>query len=141
MNMPARLSDSDDINSYILAVGERARTASRLIGRAETAAKNHALAAIAAELKARADFLIEENGRDLEAGINLFGSYLLPREVSKDPAAANPVIDEFPDDAVDITTNQPAAGALGFQTNNPGYPGWKSTGYMLGAAATFRIAR
>ena len=49
--------------------------------------------------------------------------------------------DEFPDDAVDITTNLPAAGAIGFQTNNPGYPGWKSTGYMLGAAATFRIAR
>nr|WP_045224851.1 glutamate-5-semialdehyde dehydrogenase [Methyloterricola oryzae] len=66
--MPARFSDSDDINSYILAVGERARTASRLIGRAETAAKNRALAAIAAELEARADFLIEENGRDLEAG-------------------------------------------------------------------------
>lgn len=68
MNMPARFSDSDDINSYILAVGERARTASRLIGRAETAAKNRALAAIAAELEARADFLSEENGRDLEAG-------------------------------------------------------------------------
>ncbi len=80
-------------------------------------------------------------GRDLEAGVNLFGSVFLPREVTKDPAAANPVIDEFPDDAVDLTSNQPAAGALGFQTNNPGYPGWKSTGYMVGAAATFRIAR
>lgn len=68
MNMPARFSDSDNITSYILAVGERARSASRLIGRAETAAKNRALAAIAAELEARADFLIEENRRDLEAG-------------------------------------------------------------------------
>jgi len=80
-------------------------------------------------------------GRDLEAGINLFGSYFLPREVTKDPGAANPVRDEFPDDAVDLGTGLPAEGAIGLQTNNPGYPGWKSTGYMLGAGATFRIAR
>ena len=80
-------------------------------------------------------------GRDLEAGVTLFGSYFLPREVSKDPNAAHPVIDEFPDNATDIRTGLPAAGAAGLQTNNPGYPGWKSTGYMLGAGATFRIAR
>jgi len=80
-------------------------------------------------------------GRDLEAGITLFGSYFLPREVSKDPGAAHPIIDEFPDDATDIRTGLPAVGAAGLQTNNPGYPGWKSTGYMVGAGATFRIAR
>jgi hypothetical protein len=77
-------------------------------------------------------------GRDLEAGVTLFGSYFLPREVTKDPSA---VLDEFPDDAVDLRTGLPAAGAAGLQTNNPGYPGWKSTGYMVGAGATFRIAR
>ena len=80
-------------------------------------------------------------GRDLEAGITLFGSYFLPRSVTKDPNAAHPVLDELPDNAIDHTTNLPAAGAAGLQTNNPGYPGWKSTGYMLGAGATFRIAR
>ncbi|MBN2573853.1 MAG: hypothetical protein JXP73_04745 [Deltaproteobacteria bacterium] len=80
-------------------------------------------------------------GRDLEAGLSLFGAYFLPREVTKDPFAQNPVVDEFPDDAVDLTTNLPADGALGLQTNNPGYPGWKSTGYMVGAGFTFRIAR
>jgi long-chain fatty acid transport protein len=80
-------------------------------------------------------------GRDLEAGITLFGSYFLPREVSKDANAAHPVIDEFPDSATDIRTGLPAEGAAGLQTNNPGYPGWKSTGYMVGAGATFRIAR
>jgi long-chain fatty acid transport protein len=78
-------------------------------------------------------------GRDLEAGITLFGAYLLPRSVTKDPNATHPVLDEVPDDAIDTTTNAPAG--LGLQTNNPGYPGWKSTGYMLGAGATFRIAR
>ena len=80
-------------------------------------------------------------GRDLEAGVTVFGSYFIPREVTKDPNAANPVLDEFPDNSIDIRTGLPAAGAAGLQTNNPGYPGWKSTGYMVGAGATFRIAR
>ena len=77
-------------------------------------------------------------GKDLEAGITVFGSYFLPREVSKDP---NLVLDEYPDTAVDIRTGLQAPGTANLQTNNPGYPGWKSTGYMLGAGATFRIAR
>ena len=80
-------------------------------------------------------------GRDLEAGVTLFASYFLPRDVTKDPNAPNPVVDEYPDGATNLLTGQPAAGSAGLQTNNPGYPGWKSTGYMLGAGATFRIAR
>ena len=80
-------------------------------------------------------------GRDLEAGVTLFGSYFLPRDVTKDPNAAHPVLDEYPDNAVDLRTGLPITDAAGLQTNNPGYPGWKSTGYMLGAGATFRIAR
>jgi hypothetical protein len=67
-------------------------------------------------------------GKELEAGITLFGSWFVPRETTKDPNAAHPVVDEDP-----FTP--------GLQTNNPGYPGWKSTGYMLGAGATFRISR
>jgi hypothetical protein len=78
-------------------------------------------------------------GRDLEAGITLFGAYLLPREVTKDPNAAHPVLDEFPDAAT--TGGLPEPTAAGLQTNNPGYPGWKSTGFMIGAGVTFRIAR
>ena len=80
-------------------------------------------------------------GRDLAAGITLYGSYFLPREVTKDPNAAHPVVDEFPDDAKNPVTGLPPTDAAGFQTNNPGYPGWKSAGYMLGVGATFRIAR
>ncbi len=80
-------------------------------------------------------------GRDLEAGITLFGAYLLPREVTKDPNAAHPVLDEYPDTATDSKTGLPDPAAAGLQTNNPGYPGWKSTGYMVGVGATFRIAR
>jgi hypothetical protein len=80
-------------------------------------------------------------GKELEAGVTLFGSLFLPREVSKNANAAHPVLDEFPDDAKDLLTGQIASGSAGLQTNNPGYPGWKSTGFMVGAGATFRIAR
>ncbi len=80
-------------------------------------------------------------GKDLEAGISVFGSLFLPRDVTKDPNAANPVVDEHPDTAIDLRTGLAAEGTAGLQTNNPGYPGWKSTGYMVGAGATFRIAR
>jgi len=57
-----------DIKAYMLTVGENARAASRLIGRADTAAKNRALSAIAAALEAGAEELIAENAKDLEAG-------------------------------------------------------------------------
>jgi len=56
------------MNNTIRNLGLKARTASRLIGRAETAAKNAALLAIAASLEASAARLIEDNRKDLEAG-------------------------------------------------------------------------
>ncbi|MCX7112426.1 MAG: glutamate-5-semialdehyde dehydrogenase [Proteobacteria bacterium] len=57
-----------DVKTYMLAVGEKARSTSRLIGRAETAAKNRALLAIANRLEAGTDALVSENAKDLEAG-------------------------------------------------------------------------
>ena len=60
--------ESSGIQAAIHAVGRRARLASPLIGRAETAAKNAALLAIAAELERRAAQLMVENRKDLEAG-------------------------------------------------------------------------
>jgi len=56
------------MNNTIRNLGLKARTASRLIGRAETAAKNAALLAIAASLEVNAARLIEDNRKDLEAG-------------------------------------------------------------------------
>ncbi len=57
-----------DVAAYMRQVGERARSASRLLARAETAAKNDALLAIAADLDAcRAD-LMAANQQDLAAG-------------------------------------------------------------------------
>lgn len=80
-------------------------------------------------------------GRELEAGLTLFASYFVPRSVDKNMNARNPVVDELPDGEPDLRTNLPAEGSLGLQTNNPGYPGWKSTGCMVGVGASFRIAR
>jgi len=60
--------ESSGIPAAIHAVGRRARLASPLIGRAETAAKNAALLAIAAELEGRSAHLMDENRKDLEAG-------------------------------------------------------------------------
>jgi glutamate-5-semialdehyde dehydrogenase len=57
-----------DVAAYMRQVGERARAASRLLARAETAAKNDALLAIATDLDARRADLMIANRQDLEAG-------------------------------------------------------------------------
>ncbi len=57
-----------EIKEYMHSVGEQARATSRLMGRADTAAKNRALLAIANRLEADAQALISENAKDLEVG-------------------------------------------------------------------------
>ena len=57
-----------DVKAYMKGVGDRARAAARDIGRAETAAKNAALNAVANQIDARAQTLKQENAKDLEAG-------------------------------------------------------------------------
>jgi glutamate-5-semialdehyde dehydrogenase len=59
---------AESIQSYIRRVGDNARAAARDMGRAETAAKNAALIAIAEALEAGAASLIAENRKDLDAG-------------------------------------------------------------------------
>jgi len=59
---------SGDIAAYMRDLGERARVASRVLARADTTAKNRALAAIAADIDRRRDALAEANHSDLEAG-------------------------------------------------------------------------
>ncbi len=57
-----------DIAAYMSDLGARARTASRALARASTGRKNDALAAIAAELDASRDTLMDQNSKDLRAG-------------------------------------------------------------------------
>ena len=57
-----------DIAAYMRELGERARAASRELARADTAAKNQALSAIAVDIDRRRNALTEANRQDLQAG-------------------------------------------------------------------------
>ena len=56
-----------EVKTYMIAIGEKARTASRLVGRADTAVKNRALVNIAKRLEADEQALVTENAKDLAA--------------------------------------------------------------------------
>ncbi|MCP5159851.1 MAG: glutamate-5-semialdehyde dehydrogenase [Gammaproteobacteria bacterium] len=56
------------VDDYMIAVGQRARAASRSVGRAETRTKDAALLAIAEALAAAESRLLVENRQDMEAG-------------------------------------------------------------------------
>ena len=57
-----------DIKDYMQGLGLQARAAGRVISRADTGKKNHALLAIAEALDKKQTFLIAENQKDLAAG-------------------------------------------------------------------------
>ncbi|MCU0806665.1 MAG: glutamate-5-semialdehyde dehydrogenase [Candidatus Contendobacter sp.] len=59
---------ADAMNQYMTGIGQRARTASRIVGRAETRVKDAALLAIAAALETAEQQLLAENRKDMEAG-------------------------------------------------------------------------
>ncbi len=49
------------------------------------------------------------------------------------------VLDEWPDDTIDITTGELIPEAQGLQTNNPGWPGFGSKGKLLGAGLSISL--
>jgi glutamate-5-semialdehyde dehydrogenase len=57
-----------DIPAYMCGVGQRARTAARLLARAETAAKDAALNAMAVAVEKNLTALLAANKKDLDAG-------------------------------------------------------------------------
>lgn len=58
-----------DIPTYVADLGRRAREASRVMARADTAAKNHALMATARAIRAATAALREANAKDVERAI------------------------------------------------------------------------
>ena len=66
MNAPLALRTHDELTAYMTAVGRRARAAAAQMARASTAAKNAALFAIAAAIRARRDEVRAANQRDVE---------------------------------------------------------------------------
>ena len=78
-----------DIKHYMNDVGQRARKASRAMAKASTAAKNQALALIAAAIRREADTLRAANQKDLEAArTNGLAPAMLDRLTLSDKAIA-----------------------------------------------------
>lgn len=89
-------------------------------------------------------------GGSVRAGLQMQAHRLLGREVHKlvpEPtstptsmstgARSALVLDEVPDDAV--VAGQPLPGREGLQTNNPGWPGFASSGWILAASANLSL--
>ena len=64
--------------------------------------------------------------------------HLLPRTIKKSASATDPVIDEFPESISDVT-GQLMQSSVGLQTNNPGYPGYTSSGWLICTGLYFRF--
>jgi len=68
MKTASRQVTGTDIKRYMQDLGQRARVAARAMSRAETAAKDAALVAMADEIERQTDTLIAANKKDLDAG-------------------------------------------------------------------------
>ena len=64
---PPSLAEAADPRAALRAIGAAARAAARTLANASTEAKNHALTAAAAALRARSGEILAANARDLEA--------------------------------------------------------------------------
>jgi len=96
---------------------------------------------------AGADYSFKLFGADMKLGLQLQVHRLQPRHQIKRPTPTRPdgieqapalVKDELPDDAQ--LSGEPIAAAHGLQTNNPGWPGFASGGWILGASLYLTIA-
>ena len=82
-------------------------------------------------------------GSRFRVGIDVIGQRLIARHVTKfvSPAGESDpqyVLDEVPDDAIDVL-GQPVPNRTGLQTNNPGFPGFASSGWLLGGGVHVAI--
>ncbi len=79
-----------DIKQYMTDVGQRARAAARVLARANTAAKDAALMAMASQIEQSKDTLLAANAEDMQAGRELgLDAALLDRlELTPDRVAA-----------------------------------------------------
>jgi long-chain fatty acid transport protein len=78
---------------------------------------------------------IDASAVDLTAALTVQGHRLLERHTVKQRRAAEPVVDEFPN-SVDARSDEPIPESRGLQTNNPGFPGYTSSGWLLGLGAS-----
>jgi long-chain fatty acid transport protein len=72
----------------------------------------------------------------LRVGLQAQAQRLLHRYQQKDDAL---IYDELPDGSVDGLSNAPIPRTEGLQTNNPGWPGFASEGWILGGALSVAV--
>ena len=82
------------------------------------------------------DVQIELAGVELRPGLSFLGYRLAWRHQDKDDAR---MLDEVPDSARSATTNEPVRGASRLQTNNPGWPGFGSDGWVFGGSFSISV--
>lgn len=68
--------------------------------------------------------------------ISLGAQRLVPRHHTKDDAR---LVDELPDGAAFDSTRDPVPGTTGLQTNSPGWPGFRSAGYLWSGMFTLEV--
>ncbi|MFH1531844.1 MAG: hypothetical protein ABIK09_14055 [Pseudomonadota bacterium] len=71
-----------------------------------------------------------------EAGVTVQVWRMLDQIVYKDPDG---ILDEFPDGVVTLLEGAPMPEADGLQTNNPGFPGYRSGGWTFVAGGSLRM--
>jgi long-chain fatty acid transport protein len=80
-----------------------------------------------------ADIKLKLGSTVIRPGIQLFANRLIYRHNTKDNSR---ILDELPDNATFAGTTNAVPGAQGLQTNNPGWPGFASAGWITGGAVT-----
>lgn len=83
------------------------------------------------------DVELDLAGVKLRPALSFLGYRLAWRHQDKDDAR---MTDEVPDNARVATTSEPLRGARGLQTNNPGWPGYGSDGWVFGGSLSFNVA-
>jgi long-subunit fatty acid transport protein len=80
-----------------------------------------------------ADIKLTLGSTVIRPGVQLFANRLIYRHNTKDDSR---ILDELPDNATFSATGNSVPGSQGLQTNNPGWPGFASAGWITGGAVT-----
>lgn len=83
-----------------------------------------------------ADIMLKLGPARIRPGVQFFVNRLVRRDNVKDDAL---ISDEVPDGSIFSATGKSVPGAIGLQTNNPGWPGFASEGWVWGGGITVEV--
>lgn len=87
-------------------------------------------------LAAGGDIALKIGSARIRPGAQLFVNRLIRRDNVKDDAL---ITDELPDGSIFSTSGKAVPGATGLQTNNPGWPGFASEGWVWGGGINVEV--